>query len=81
MIVYPFSKYLHDFLRTPENGVVMKILGRIEPKMKFHFPSDDFAISTPSDIHICLQSIWFPESGSEEFNVHFVMESRMNVAV
>lgn len=44
----------HDFSRIPEDSIIVKILGGVEPKVEFHLSPYDIPIPTPSDVHICL---------------------------
>lgn len=72
---------LHELVGSPENGVVMEVLGGIEPEMELHLSAYDPAVAAPSDVHIGLQRVGLPERCSQELYVHLVVEPWMSLAV
>lgn len=75
------QQYQHDLIRGPENGIVVEILGRVEPKMELHLSPDDIAISTPRDVHVCLQRVRLIGCCPEELYVDLVMVTRVVLVV
>lgn len=55
---------------------MVEILCGIKPEMELHFSSNYVSISTSSNENVCLQSVWLPRRGSQEFDVNFVVVSR-----
>ena len=45
---------VHDFLWVPENGVMVKIGGGVEPEMEFHLSANDLAVAASSDVNVGL---------------------------
>lgn len=72
---------LHKLLNRPQDCVMVKIFGGIEPEMKLHFSPYYRAIPTSSNINICLQCIRFPKRCPQEFNVHLIVEPGVSFAV
>ena len=74
-------KILHDLTGFPQNSIVVKIFCWVEPKVKPHLSPYNIPISTSSDVYICLQDIWLIWGGTKEFNVYFIMVSRVVLVV
>lgn len=51
---------LHNLVRVPQNCIMMEILGRIEPQVKFHFSPNDISVTTSSNEYVRLKAIRFP---------------------
>lgn len=72
---------LHNLLRTPKNGIMMEVLGRIKPQMKLHFSPNYSPVPTSSDVNVGLQSVRLPKCCPKKFYVHFIMEPRVSFVV
>lgn len=72
----------YDLIWIPKNGIVVKIRGGVEPKVKFNLsPNNVRAITTPFYVYICLQHVGLILCGAQKLYVYLIMTSRVLLVV
>lgn len=82
--VSPDRNIIHEeynLLRIPEDGIVMKMSGGIEPQMELHLSPNYPPIATSPDVNVRLQRVRLPKRSPKELDIHLIMEPRMSFVV